>query len=70
MNNFAEDFQKRTKKFSMEIIKFSKIFPNNFEADIIEKSITKSYIFCFSKLQYRLQSKNRCSVLFKNKWCG
>jgi len=63
----AEAFKKRTKKFAIEIIKLSKIFPKSPEAFIVNKQLIRAATSVASN--YRAVCRARSDAEFYSKIC-
>lgn len=67
MENFAEVFKNRTKKFAADIIKYTKGFHKNEESYIVKKQLTRSATSVASN--YRAVCRARSDAEFFSKLC-
>ncbi len=67
MNNFEEEFRKRTKKQAVEVIKFCKTLPKSEEAYIVKKQLIRSATSVAAN--YRAVCRARSDAEFFSKLC-
>lgn len=67
MENFADEFKNRTKKFAVDIIKYSKNFSKNEESYIVKKQLIRSATSVAAN--YRAVCRARSDAEFFSKLC-
>ena len=67
MENFADEFKNRTKKFAVDIIKYSKNFSKNEESYIVKKQLIRSATSVAAN--YRAVCRARSDAEFFAKLC-
>ena len=67
MENFADEFKNRTKKFAVDIIKYSKNFSKNEESYIVKKQLIRSATSVAAN--YRAVCRARFDAEFFAKLC-